>query len=154
MRSTWPLPDNRLIEMREHQWLPMEVIIEFNGPQLEIVKSGNDEYLGVASDEEGDIVRWLRSKISATEKRSLLCGETTIRDCILKPEIWVVDTRSDGSVTLEAKVSPDQLSSADLPADDSFLPDDLIRAYISTPRHPGIAPRQPATDTHPPLAHR
>lgn len=97
-------------------------MIGFNGPQLVLVEGSDGEYLSVAADEDRHAVRWLRSLISRTELRALLAGRTTVRECILKPNIWVVDAdRSTGKVLMEAKLTPDDLSDDDLPTADSYL---------------------------------
>lgn len=126
MRPSWRLPD-RL--MPSHKWRDIDVLLEFNGPQLVLVQSGDGLYLSVASDESARTTRWLRTRISPLELKALFSGATTIRESILKPQIWVVDTNRADEVIMETMVTPDMLSDDDLPTVDSVLPDETRDAH-------------------------
>lgn len=127
MRATWKTPE--ACATCGGEWVDREVILEFNGPQLVFMSRGNDTYLSLASDEDDDRVRWLRSKVSDYELLELKLGFTTIRQCILKPEVLVVDTDHRGNVLSETAVKPDQLGESDLPGLQSTLPMEIVTAH-------------------------
>lgn len=135
MRS-WRLPER---SEPFHVWTDLEVVLSFNGPQILFVGREDDGlYLSVASDEGPRSTRWLRSRISRLEKSALMVGAITVRACILKPEIWVVDTNLSGDVIMEWCVGPDALTEADLPSTDSFLPEEILAEHLSIVRQPSV----------------
>lgn len=123
MRSSWRLPNARV---SLHDWNEKDVILDFNGPQLVLLESEGRLYLSVASDADEEFVRWLRAPISNHEYRALLAGETTVLECIRKPEILVVDTDQYGTPTAEYSVSADSLNDENLPLAGSVLPDEIV----------------------------
>ena len=121
MRPTWRIHETL---KPANTWRDKQILIAFNGPQLVLVGGSDGDYLSVAAGEDERAVRWLRSPISKNELEALLAGSTTVRECILKPNVWVVDVNSStGEVLMEAKVTPDDLSGDNLPAVDSHLPE-------------------------------
>ena len=126
MRSTWQLPPDASLPLRS--WTPREVLLEFNGPELMTLDCDDALYLSVASDSDDGKVRWLCARISEIELNALLLGATTVRDCILKDEILVVDTDNSGRSQAEFVVAENALSEDDLPSFRSFLPDEIVAA--------------------------
>jgi len=131
MRSTWNLSNP---SSPTGSWTEREVLLAFNGPQLVVLESDGKLYLSVASDADETATRWLRSPITPAEFNALVSGTTTVRDCILKPEILVVDTDADGHSLKEFRVAPGDLSEDDLPASDSVLPDDVVAMHEAPAR--------------------
>lgn len=119
MRPTWTQLQPILAPS---EWKDLEVLLEFNGPQAVLVERDGQAYLSIASDESAGRTRWLRAPISAMERDALMNGFASLRDCIAKPDILVVDTDEAGAVAMEATVALDRLSEADLPGVDSTLP--------------------------------
>jgi len=98
MRETWNLPAHTLPS------LPLfrveDVLVEYQGPQIvTAVVQGRDAsepyplYLGVASDDvdDGALVRWILAPITPTELEALIRGAVTLRDLMLKPQVYVLD---------------------------------------------------------------
>lgn len=145
MRPSWRLPDPLA---PSHRWRDVDVLLEFNGPQLVLVDGGDGVYLSVASDESEGSTRWLRSKLSPLERKALLSGATTVREAIIKPEIWVVDTDRAGKVIMETAVAPEALSEDDLPTVDSVLPDETLEAHGGDMPAPAVFLDGPAVSDH------
>lgn len=145
VRPSWRLPNPQL---PSHRWRDIDVLLEFNGPQLVLVDGGDGVYLSVASDESERTTRWLRSRLSPLEQKALLSGATTVREAIIKSEIWVVDTDRAGEVIMEAAVAPDALSEDDLPTADSVLPDETLQAHRSDMPAPAVFLDGPAVSDH------
>lgn len=131
MRNTWNLGNP---SSPTRTWTEREVLLAFNGPQLVVLESGGELYLSVASDADETATRWLRSPITAAEYNALVSGTTTVRNCILKPEIRIVDTDDEGRPLREFRAAPKDLCEDDLPARDSVLPDDVVAMHEATAR--------------------
>lgn len=123
MRATWKLPQERALPLRT--WTERDVILEFNGPQLTTIVCDDALYLSVASDVDHDKIRWLRTRISEMEYKALLLGATTVRECILKNDILVVDTDYNSRPIAEVAISPELLNDDDVPGLKSFLPEEI-----------------------------
>lgn len=126
MRAGWNLPN---AELATKAWTELEVLLEFNGPQLVKVRSDDRDYLSVASDEDDACVRWLRAEVSKVEYDALLRGATTVRECLLKPTVWVVDADADGLPLRQWRTPSGALHEEDLPSPLSLLPEDVIAAH-------------------------
>ena len=146
MRPTWKLPEERNLLI--HQWTEHDVLLEFNGPQLATLISDDKLYLSVASDASDDRIRWLRAPISEMELKALLLGATTVRECILKSDILVVDTDFNGKPITEVIATPDLLSDVDLPSLGSFLPEEITSTYTRSLTKPAFFLNGPAITDH------
>ncbi len=131
----WDIPPS---SVPAHKWTDVEVLLSFNGPQIVLVDGGDGLYLSVASDEGPRSTRWLRARISPLERQALLFGATTVRECILKSDIWIVDTNRSGEPISEAHATAEMLLDIDLPSHDSFLPNELVAAHKLVAEQPKV----------------
>jgi hypothetical protein len=98
MRATWNLPELSLPSLPRCR--VQDVLVEYDGPQIvtAVVQESHflephPLYLGVASDdgEGGALVRWILAPITDTELEALIDGAVTLRDLMLKAEVYVLD---------------------------------------------------------------
>ncbi len=76
--------------------LPFADVVEllnYDGPQMVLVRHKGERRLGVASDEveDGSVVRWVFTKVSGVELRGLASGSALLRDAFDKPDLLVCD---------------------------------------------------------------
>lgn len=102
MRETWHLPDQPLSS--PPRFSTQQVLVEYGGPQIvtavladanALMPGSCGLYLGVASDEEDELVRWVLGPITQTEYKALIDGTETLRDALLKPQVYVLDVDVD-----------------------------------------------------------
>ncbi len=134
MRLVWDLPAQglapRVYEI-EH------ILVEYEGPQLVTLRGPDGLYIGVASDEENTFVRWIYAPISRTEFRALTDGACSLRDCLLKSEIAIVDVNHDGYAMREWLADSSILIDDALPKRGALLPK-AVRAEFAE-----VAPERP-----------
>ncbi|MCK5801158.1 MAG: hypothetical protein KAI47_28415 [Deltaproteobacteria bacterium] len=142
MRDAWQREQGKQVEMAAEgiapAWTLREVILDFNGPQLTVMDGPDGTYLSMASDEDQAVVRWLRALVSDVELEALLSGGTTVRECLLKPHLWVVDEKPDGTLRDQWRVALDDLDKEELPEPDSYLPSEFVEAHRAPVRQPEI----------------
>lgn len=102
MRETWRLPEQSLSLLP--RFSVQHVLVEYDGPQIvTAVLADTDSgepgsgglYLGVASDDDEKLVRWILGPITSTEYKALIDGTETLRDALLKPQIFVLDADTE-----------------------------------------------------------
>lgn len=104
------------------QWSVLEVLLEFNGPQLTLLQGPNGKYLSVAVDEDESSVRWLRAQVEEFELEALFAGAATVRDLVDKTNLFLVDESYVGVPQQEWQLSISDIEESKLPTDDSYLP--------------------------------
>jgi hypothetical protein len=104
-----------------------EVLIDYDGPQLAVLKKGEDLFLSICIDEDDDnTTRWIQSPISRLEYAALMRGALPVRNALLKPEMILVDI-SNESETRVWELDPTQVPSKVLPKSGAILPE-YVRA--------------------------
>lgn len=126
MRDSWALPE-QMLPLSE--WAPVEVLVEFNGPQLVLNCFNERLYLASASDDESGIVRWVSAPISEIELVAIRERATTIREVLLKDRVSVLDVEHDTSIIAEYEVSGSAIAE-ELPDFGSLLPADHPDEYV------------------------
>lgn len=125
MRPTWKLPTKGT---PAHPWALREVVLEYEGPQVTIVDGPGGIYVSVATDADDELIRWLRAPISTVEYKALFAGAVSLRDCIRRGQIYVVDESHDGEAVEQFRISCEELTEADLPTAESYLPSDVFKS--------------------------
>lgn len=139
MRETWNLPEQTLPS------LPLfrveDVLVEYEGPQIVTAvvqeldaSEPHPLYLGVASDDDRDgmLVRWILAPITHTEFEALIDGAVTLRDLVLKPQVYVldVDVEYDWVPRRVWLRDGNQLDDDHLPARGALLPTASRREFM------------------------
>lgn len=130
MRPTWKLPPGDLT-MRLPERAVEHVLVEFDGPQLVTLRDADNRYLGVASDIEGETVRWIHAQITELEWQALVRGLVPLRDAFLKPVVWVIDEYADGIRVRGQMASGTDLDESDLPKAGALMPASVRRTFAS-----------------------
>lgn len=127
MRPTWKLGDGSLDTRYEERKLE-RVLVEYDGPQLVLLRDDNSRYLAVASDADERHIRWVQVHISDLEWVSLAQGLIPVREVFQKPTVWIVDQYADGEMNDRGQeASGLDLVDDDLPDADALLPAALRR---------------------------
>lgn len=130
MKRTWNAAV-RAIDPRDYQL--EQVLVEYDGPQVATFRGPEGLCLGVAADEDEHLIRWICSQITNTEYRALLDGAVSIRDALLKPQVYVLDVHSDGRVVSEWQFEGPALDESVIPDRDAKLPKAVRQALASSP---------------------
>ncbi|XYH92859.1 hypothetical protein ACMHYB_33960 [Sorangium sp. So ce1128] len=123
MRSAWLLPEQSSfgIDRREIE----TVLVEYDEPEVVVLRDATGAlFLGVAADESAHAVRWIHAPLPKLEYRALIAGALSLRDSLLKEEVWVVDElRLTGKVDRVWRLNSSQLPGSALPEPGALIPD-------------------------------
>jgi hypothetical protein len=123
MRAAWLLPEQSSfgIERREIE----TVLVEYDEPEVVVLRDATGAlFLGVAADEDAHVVRWVHASLPKLEYRALIAGALSLRDSLLKEEVWVLDElRLTGNVDRVWRLNSSQLPDAALPEPGALIPD-------------------------------
>ena len=120
MNIDWHLPaeETRLPERRIGR-----VLVEYEEPEIVTLCDQDDAlYLGVAVDEEGDVVRWLEAELYPQKYEALLAGLLDVRGALGKPRVWVVDRTREGKSIRSWSLAMEDLPEDALPRPGALLP--------------------------------
>ncbi|CAN5901357.1 hypothetical protein BH11MYX4_BH11MYX4_01940 [soil metagenome] len=134
MRAQWPDLEQRVTQTIFEARLPVDVLIEYDGPQL-LTRADSEgrKFLAVAADQqELEYVRWLEVSLSALEEEALLDGASTIRDVFLKDSVWIVDRDAEDHALDGWVVAGDQLGEDVLPRHGVRL--SVERPFVGAPQ--------------------
>ena len=134
----WPDLQGGLGHLTGEPWTEEETLLEFDGPQLQILSRAGARFLSVAADEVGGTTRWIRVPLSATEEEALKRGAAGTFHVLEGKEFVITDVGPDGAVTAEAALERDRVPPAVLPGPDSFLPHEVIASFSLPVREPAF----------------
>ena len=134
MNIDWHLPaeETQITERRIGR-----VLVEYEDPEIVTLCDQDDVlYLGVAVDEEGDVVRWLESVLYPQKYEALLAGTLGVREALGKPRVWVVDRTREGKPLHAWSLAVEELPEDALPHPGALLPTATrLRLQQSSRRH-------------------
>ena len=121
MRGIWKLSEQGMVP---HTIEVVNVLVEYNGPQIVLARDHEGLKLGVAADdeEESGFVRWIYAPLTNTEFKALLSGASTIRDALLKPVVYVIDFDVGDRPLCAWKYAREDLDEIVLPRRGALLP--------------------------------
>jgi hypothetical protein len=105
-----------------------EVLVDYDGPQVALFKSGSAIYFGIAADGDDDFSRWICALVSAAEIEALLEGSTPMRQVLLKDTVLIVDIAHNGVALRTWEAPPSDLSADALPLPGDLLPSAQAKA--------------------------
>lgn len=91
-------------------------------------------YLGLAADDEEGFVRWVLAPITNTELKALIDGAETLRDALLKPQVYIVDMDHEWKTLRAWSYDGNQLGDEHLPERGALLPT-LTRQELAETSH-------------------
>jgi len=77
----------RSIDALDH----LEVVDEYNGPQIVFAVFEGQRVFGIAADEDEHAERWVFAPVSEVERRALRAGVASLREALRKETAYVVD---------------------------------------------------------------
>jgi hypothetical protein len=99
------------------------VLVEFNGPQVAVLRSSSGKrFLGVAADEDGQLVRWLLAEVTSLELAALSNGAVATADVLEKRAALVLDIPINGGGNALWQVAWDDVDPNNLPERGARLP--------------------------------
>ena len=129
MRLNWDkLPKQPSMSNLVASRKPKEILVEYDGPQIVILKDGPREFLAVATDYDDQAVRWLQAPLSELEYRALMQGALTVRDALSKSNLILADYSYSNEPLRVWEVNPSLIPDAALPQKNAFLPISLRNA--------------------------
>jgi len=136
----WKINEESLMALNFEDVSPLEILFEFNGPQIFTFLQGMLQFLAYTSfdNEELGFVRLLVVSTNTLELQKLKQGGLSIEDVLKKDLVWVVD-RSHEGVTTHVALLPHGLN--DVP--DGFKPKSGILLWAHLKRE-GLT-RSPAS---------
>jgi hypothetical protein len=81
------------------------VLLEYEGPQLVVLRDGEQRYVGYVADELEDGRRWIQVPVTNLEIKALHRGKLTLREVLEKTELVICDTSPSGE-TLRLWLAP------------------------------------------------
>lgn len=136
MRHPWPKMQSAL----PSRFVLCEILFETEGPELVLAEAYDRCWIGVASDHEQDVMRWIYAPTTSLEQTALRIGASDLHDCFLKPEVYVVDERVDNE-NIVYRLEGNDIPEAALPKPGLLLPVLLGQA-------PSPAPEQEVALAH------
>lgn len=126
MRAPWRILANQqqLLTRSVEVLRELEVVDEFNGPQIVFATLDGQRMLGVAADEDTDAERWVFAPVSAVEEKALRAGIAPLREALLKDSAFVIDILASGSELRVTPISGQDLTEDELPTADARLDPD------------------------------
>lgn len=130
MRDTWKLSEQALVSPVP-SFTVDQVLVEYDGPQIVTLvprQEGHHEsvpharYLGIAADDGEGVVRWILAAITNTELKALIDGAATLRDALLKAQVFVLDADHDWVSLSVWSCDGNQLDDESLPERGALLP--------------------------------
>jgi hypothetical protein len=114
-----------------------EVLIDYDGPQLTVLRKGDDLFLAICIDEDDIASRWIQSPISRLEYDALMRGALPVRNALLKPEMILVDNLGPRESRVW-ELDPANVPSKVLPKSGAILPE-YVRASFQQKLRPEIS---------------
>lgn len=119
------------------------ILAEYNGPQIAIFRFLSGRYLGVAADEEKEIVRWLLAPLSSVELQALAVAAMPTRELFVKDERIIVVDADDRFTVTRIWTDVDGATLGDnLPEAEALLPREtrhFLRAKLGLPDAPELS---------------
>jgi len=127
MMLDWPV-----LQARLHQHVRVsldEILLDFQGPQIAVWSIGGTTHLGVASDEQDDMVRWLAAPLTTHELHAIRLGTMALRDVLSQSHLVVIDQNGKGDVTLYGAISLADVPENAFPEHGAPLPSAVTSHY-------------------------
>jgi hypothetical protein len=126
MRAQWPqVPAERAQLDLQPQGLDalgeLEVVDDYNGPQIVFALIDGRRVLGVAADEDAQVERWVFAPVGEVERRALRAGVASLREALRKESAYVVDFLRGGRGMYVTPVNGHLLGDDVLPDEDARL---------------------------------
>jgi hypothetical protein len=117
-----PLQQHRNVALRE-------ILLDFQGPQIAIWSVDGASYLGVAADEQDDVVRWIAAPVTVHELNAVKLGTMALRDVLSQTHAMVLDQNGEGEITFYGDISMVDVPEEALPEHGAPLPDEVTRHF-------------------------
>lgn len=144
MIGAWHLPHQTVLPSTL-AFAPYMVLVEYNGPQVVLADSPSGKLLGVAADEDEEVVRWIYAPVTGVELRALAAGATTARDVLIKSHVYVIDTDHEERPVRAWRCDAAALDDGNLPDAGAPLPKasrEALRASLPAIAGPAICLEQ------------
>jgi hypothetical protein len=122
MKHAWELPKQESMTTLVSNRKVREVLIEYEGPQLEVLEEGSSQFLALAVDSDDEAVRWVQSPASQLEVQALKLGAVSVRSAILKPRILLADYSYDDRPLHVWEITKSSIPPDALPERSALLP--------------------------------
>jgi hypothetical protein len=123
MRASWTaLPTQLELPTRSVDDLSdLDIVDEFNGPQIVFGNLDGERVFGVAADEDDAVERWVFAPVSPLEERALKEGVASLREALRKDSARIVDFLKGHGGLRVIPVSGELLSDNELPTAEARL---------------------------------
>ena len=122
MREDWRLPEQARAGW---DWTIDSVLVEYDGPQVVLLRRDGGKALAVLADMDEAAARWVHAPISRTEERAIRAGAASLRSALLKPGLEVTDVDLQGNARRSWTVDSGDLTDEQLPEPGATLPGSL-----------------------------
>jgi hypothetical protein len=123
MRAAWralqnqlELPTRSLSDLSE-----IDIVEEFNGPQIVFGNLDGERVFGVAADEDESVERWGFAPVSHLEEGALKAGVASLREALRKDSARIVDFARNRAGLRVIPLNGELLSDDELPTADARL---------------------------------
>jgi|GEM_PF-3646748 len=99
----------------------LDIVEEFNGPQIVFATLDGDRLFGVAADEDESAERWVFAPVSKLEERALRAGIASPREALRKDSALIIDILRGRAGLRVVPVNGEELSDEELPTADARL---------------------------------
>jgi hypothetical protein len=108
-------PQGELLRREISELSDVDIVDEYNGPQIVFATLDAERLFGVAADEDQTSERWVFAPVGAMEERALRAGVASPREALRKDNAQVFDFRRDGSGFQVCLIDGERLSDDELP---------------------------------------
>ena len=120
MKIDWP---GRLVTIADVQDRSMkEVLMEYDGPHLAVFADKQRHFLGLRIDDDEQHIAWLEAPLSGLEEEALKLGELTVRNALVKDQMWLVHVSHIGTPSFAQEVTASEVPQDILPEINALLP--------------------------------
>ena len=92
----WEIKSNPVDIASFGDFVPTEVLYEFDGPRIFSAQCVFGELLCFLADDDGELLRYIAAPTNADVLAKLKSGVRPLRDVLDQPWVWFVDVRYDG----------------------------------------------------------
>lgn len=120
MRAAWTaLP--RQLELPTRSLSDLDIVEEFNGPQIVFGNLDGERVFGVAADEDDTVERWVFAPVSRLEEGALKAGVASPREALRKDSARIVDFDRNRTGLRVIPLNGELLTDQELPTADARL---------------------------------
>jgi hypothetical protein len=120
--NMWSIPGKSVPVTRFPRFEPDEVLYEFDGPRIFVVRDSEGELnLAYWSDEDDAICRYVVVPTTANILQALRQGDVSVFDALNQPRCWLCDVTHQGQIAACQRVDFEAIPKDSLPAAGTML---------------------------------